>query len=738
MDSQVFQPGDGIIPALPLERFLPPLPGGILSGWLKDSLPEGGWVIDPLGSTPQVALEAARSGFRILTACNNPIVALMIQVLAQAPSRKEFESAISTLADSRRAGERLEVHLSALYQTICPVCRKTIQADAYLWKKGGSEPYARVLRCPECGANGEYPIENEDRAALAKPGNLALLRSRALERIGIPYAAQNPVIREVIESYPDRAFYTLFNLINRIEALPVPEERRRYLQALLISACDAGNSLWPYPAGKTRPRLIMTPGEYEEVNLWKTFQEAVSIWAGNPGKVEVTIYPALPRAKAGICLYPGRFPALGQLPDLLRPQAALAVIPYPNQAFWSYSAVWSGWIWGKDTASALHGVLGRQRFDTRWVGAVLTAAFHKLPAGIPFHAEIPEVTSGLLNAALAAGLAGGVGLEGIACEQESSLAQVSWSTGYKNEIPLPGSMTHLTRDMIADALLERGEAATYLQLSGSGLERLIQLGVLPAGSPRGYDDLLTRIQQAQKECFEDPAFLRCFGSRSPDSQGTWWLQKLDAQPVSLADRVEEAILAAAAGDHPVSIQDIQKKLNGQFHGFLTPQPSLVDAILRSYFHLSSERPGMLQPDPARLPAAFLPEMPGMTSLLEKLGRDFGYEITGGEFIDWKGDGKTLFRIFTVCDGRISRWMGEFRGKTGMDILLCPEARQELLFYKIFHNAPLLEALGNWRLIGFDQLRRIAANNDPLWALRDALSDPGKTPDGSPAQISFLP
>ncbi len=57
--------------------------------------------------------------------------------------------------------------------------------------------------------------------ALQRPGNLALLRSRALERVGISHAGENPVIREVLESYTERAFYTLFNLINRIEGLPV-------------------------------------------------------------------------------------------------------------------------------------------------------------------------------------------------------------------------------------------------------------------------------------------------------------------------------------------------------------------------------------------------------------------------------------------------------------------------------------------------------------------------------------
>jgi hypothetical protein len=738
MDRRVFLPGSGKIPELPLGRYLPPLPEGILSAWLSEQeIPRGSWVLDPLGSTPQVPLEAASSGYKVFCTCNNPVLALMLQVLADAPDRAYFQAVISDLADSRRAGERLEFHLNTLYQTVCPACKKIIQADTYLWRKGEDAPYSRVLDCPHCHTSGEFPLENEDHEALQRPGNLGLLRSRALERIGIPYAADNPVIRDVLECYPDRAFYALFNLINRIEALPVEEEKRRLLQALLLSACDAGTDLWPQPATRTRPRLINPPGEFREVNLWKAFQDAVENWVIQPERIELTIFPEMPGAQSGICLFPGRLASLSDFPPNVKSESALGVVPYPNQAFWSFSAVWSGWIWGKETASALHGVLGRQRFDSRWVGAVLTGSFSRLPKGIPFHAEIPEVTPGLLTATLAAGLAGGLRLEGIACEQESSLAQVTWESGHPNEVPLPGSISRFQRDTMTDALMERGEPATYLQLAGTGMERLIRMKLLPSGNPRSYDELLNRLQQAQKENFEDATFFKVYGSRAADSQGLWWLQKLETSPLSLADRLEGAILEQLKGKKAISIRELQGNLYESFPGFLTPTPGLIQMILDSYFISDPDQLAFLNADPEKLPGKFQEAIPEIELLLEKVAKALGLTTVLEPAITWRMDGKTLYRVFIACDGCLSPWVDQFREGHAANIILCPEARHELIFFKIARDPRLLEALGSWRLIGFEQLGRIAANNDPQWAFRDAMSDPGKTPDGQAAQISFL-
>jgi hypothetical protein len=142
---------------LPLERFLPPLPPAMFETWLKENITPGNWLIDPFGSNPALALEAARAGYRVLVTSNNPILTFMVETLASAPSAASFQSAIAELAASRRGTERLEVHLQALYESQCPACGRLIQATGFLWKKDEIKPYSRLISCPHCGASGEHP-----------------------------------------------------------------------------------------------------------------------------------------------------------------------------------------------------------------------------------------------------------------------------------------------------------------------------------------------------------------------------------------------------------------------------------------------------------------------------------------------------------------------------------------------------------------------------------------------------
>ena len=232
-------------------------------------------------------------------------------------------------------------------------------------------------------------------------------------------------------------------------------------------------------------------------------------------------------------------PSLGEIPAQANPAAALGVVPYPNQAFWSFSAVWSGWIWGKEAASALHGVLARQRFDSRWVGAVLTASFSRLPKGIPFHAEIPEVNPGYAHCCTGGRTGRRVEIEGIACEQELRI-----SPGHLGERAIQSSSHARIGGLGPTGYDDRCAFGTrgtcHLPATGRRRDGEMQFEWIcyPAGNPRNYEVISYRLQQAQKENFEDAAWFKVYGSRAADSQGLWWLQKLESSPISLADRLE--------------------------------------------------------------------------------------------------------------------------------------------------------------------------------------------------------
>ena len=108
----------------PLARFLPPIPEGVITSWLRSNIPPGAdtsqpvLVLDPFGASPRVALEAARAGYILLVAANNPITRFMLEIAAHPPTEDELRAALADLAASKKGDERLEPHIRSLYNQL--------------------------------------------------------------------------------------------------------------------------------------------------------------------------------------------------------------------------------------------------------------------------------------------------------------------------------------------------------------------------------------------------------------------------------------------------------------------------------------------------------------------------------------------------------------------------------------------------------------------------------------------
>ena len=236
----------GSSPPLPLGRFLPDCPDGVIAAWLQKETPAGSWVLDPFGSTPGTSIQAAKAGYRVLAAVNNPLLAFELQMLCQLPPRSEFQAAIAELASSRRADVRLETLIQSFYLTHCASCGREIQATTFIWKRGEKSPYARTYTCPFCGDEGIHPATEADAERLAPLLRAEPLhRARALEKAIAPDMDEDEKhnVEEALKNYPVRALVVLFNLLNKLDALPVNSPTRKLLQALLLPVLDAGTSL---------------------------------------------------------------------------------------------------------------------------------------------------------------------------------------------------------------------------------------------------------------------------------------------------------------------------------------------------------------------------------------------------------------------------------------------------------------------------------------------------------------
>ena len=363
--------------SLPLERYLPPCPLGVIPTWLKKNVAAGAWVVDPLGAHPFSAIQAAKAGYRILVARSNPLIRFTLEMIASAPKENDFASALNDLMRTQISGEILASHLQQLYETRCSGCNQIIQVRGYIWEKDHDLPRQRVYDCSQCGQKGDFPLSQFDLDLLARiDAQKNKTRARAKQRIAMGLESGGYGLDEALNCYPDRSIYFLMTLINKIEGQTLQPDQKKILQALLLSIMDTGNNLWHWPEKSYRPLTLNPPPEFYEQNLWLALQEASQLWTILDSPVMVTRWPDLPPETGGICLYQRSKTDLQELITQARPQALITNFARPNQAFLTFTVLWSGWLWGVQAVQQLHMALENRRYDWRWL-AGFAATFIK-------------------------------------------------------------------------------------------------------------------------------------------------------------------------------------------------------------------------------------------------------------------------------------------------------------------------------------------------------------------------
>ncbi len=743
---RAFIPGEGEMHDLPLARFLPPLPDGMVSAWLQQDVPAGAWLLDPIASTPRLALEAARAGYRVLVVSNNPILSFILEILAQAPTTADFQAAISELASSRRGEERIEAHFKSLYQTECPNCGRRIAAKAFIWRKDEPLPVKREVSCPYCKADGEFTVTALDLERLNLPGNPNLHQARALERISAPQDETREGAVEALRSYLPRPLYFITTLVNKIEGLAVSPERRLLLQALALSVCDKANALWPHPGGRSRPRQLTTPPEFREDNLWNAFEQAVVEWAGQPKPVALTHWPDLPPESGGICLFTGRLRQLLPLPSELTMHSAMAVLPRPNQAFWTLSAIWSGWLWGREAVKPLSSALERRRYDWQWHTTALHSAFSTLhrhvPEGFALHGWLPELVPGFLAAAMVAAEAAGFELNQAALAPEPEFAQVRWVASAAGKASASSrSPQRVIAEAVSAHLAERNEPSLYLPIYTAGMAALAENHLLPSHQGQLSYDTLSRIQGMVSTAFIDQTQFRRFDSRLKNIEsGWWWLTQppASAEP-PLADRVEMEVVKALIRRGPIHPVELMGELAEIFPGLLTPSMELIRECLESYAEMDQSSPPRWQLKATEQPATRRNDLRAVQVGLLRLGKRLGLRAEGEFPVRWQAaSGEAVLFLYPVVSGVISRALLMPEGAPERCVLVLPGSRSRLITYKMRRDPRLsAAAVAGWRFLKFRLLRDLLMRADLDEALFFELlaSDPPTLEDAT--QMSFF-
>jgi DNA-directed RNA polymerase subunit M/transcription elongation factor TFIIS len=737
-----FHPGTFPSNPGPLARYLPPLDEGVATAWLKERLSPGAWVLDPFGAAPQLALEAARAGFRVIVAANNPVSRMLLEMGARSAGLEQYQAALADLASSYKGQERIEPHIRSLYTTECANCSQPVTAEYFLWERSGAYPYARFYTCLRCGDSGERPTSQKDKDRASTFAKGGLNRTRALERV-VPTNDPNRVhAEEALSVYLPRALYALFTMINKMDTLETSPTRRNLLSALLLSACDQANALWAHPTSRERPRQLSIPSHFRENNVWLAMEQAAQVWVVGQPALPLAQWPKIGSEPSSITLFVGRLKDLASELSHIKIEAVLAALPRPNQAFWTLSALWAAWLWGREAVGPFKSVLSRRRYDWGWHTAALSSALSSLgpllEEGTPVLGLIGEAEPGFTSAALLAADSSGFTLEGVALRAESGQAQIHWQSAVSRTSPAypKSGLIQIAREAATSALQERGQPAGYLSIHTAALLALADQKALPrkqAGKvpEESAADLYSRLQNGLKETFTfRQGFLRFDGSENALDVGSWWTLDEENAALPLSDRIEVATWQVLQESDRLSLAELDEYLCELFPGLLTPNLDLILHCLHSYGEQEKAKGGKWRLRPQDSTDQRRNEVHNNQEMLFHLADRLGFsamQVEGAgkhnlapgfeRVLFWHDPGGALRYLFhitaTAAIGGIifQRWIqSSEQAKDFKQIIVLPGSRANLVSYKLKSDVRLEKEVGqSWTFLKYRHLRRLVEN-----------------------------
>ena len=713
MNNQPFIRGEPPKSTYPLQTCLPAHRPKVVNTWLKQLPTPGGIILCPFGSSPQVVLEAARSGYQVLTPVHNPILRFLIESLAHPPSREELSSALAKLASSYKGKERLQPLILSLYETECPQCSGKISASSFTWSRITQEPVQKTYRCSRCGEDTQGDVSSNDIQKALDFQENSPIHARALTRVAAPDDPIRFQVENALGSYTPRSVYALFSVLNKLTGSYLPAKETRLLEILLLHAFYRCSQPPDSQGQDDEPDEF-----YLEENVWFALEDTLDVWCGNEDPLPITTWPTLPPRSGGICLFPGRIRELiPQLSDI-QIQSMVMVFPKPTPSFWALSALWTGWLWGQEAAAPLRNILSIKNFDWPWmtkaIELTLSEIHEILPSGIPCFGLLPEIEIKSLLAAVSAASRAGFKLEKIALDPDLILGETFWIS-QKGIFDLKPSSDY--REIIRTAgfnlLQEAGEPKHTLSIYSAGM-----LSLVAEGFPEKDQDPIQYFPQLLKDYEDNIAYRQGF-LHYPDPEN-WWHQKLKPSSSPQSDRVEQQIVELLVKTNsPIPEREIFQHIYQNFPAQLTPREGLIQICLESYAQII---PGLISSwqlktneDPGRR----IQDLAEIEHLLIRIGEELGYSVnkksTPGRVIhlQWDKKGTSQCSFFISVSGLLGKLLEEQKNSAETRWIILPGSRAGLIHYKLKQNPPLAEIIEQgWGLVKFRHIRRLAEVSGP--------------------------
>jgi hypothetical protein len=738
--------------SLPLERFLQPLPADVLRQYLAAYTSPGELIVDPMTQTPSLLLTAASQGKRVIATNFNPINTLVVETVLTLPAPAEIDAATTQLGDSPKRGMPLRDHINQLYESSCHLCSSRVIVDHFVWDGEENRPVEKFYRCPSCGAEGQFPVEESDLASLRGIEGQGVHYWYLLEKLAQPHEPERQLAEELLQLYTPRSLYALTDISMKMESLFADSPLQGALRLILLSCLDTCSKLAAGPIPRATALRLHPPSRFVEYNVWHAFEEAYRavrrLAPASPMRLcsEVEDVVEGEGTEALVLTEP-----LRKLAATLPPASVSLVISAPQayyRPFWTLSYLWSAWLLGRQEAGLLKPLLRRRTMGWSWYRRTLASALTGLhrpmrPHGrMVFLLEEAGVTH-MANLVLA-GIGAAFKLERILYQPHeaqpprqpmSGVAGAYRLTFTRDDAPQPEPQLAQPEDLapalqraadsaIREVLRERGEAlhlswlhsAVYQRWARDGLLRQI---VAADEEVSAADFLDQQLRTVLEQGLEDQT-LELLPVTPGDVEGPqlWWLPDKGYPARPLSERVEHKVYQALHEGAELTAKRLEDSIYSRFPGLFTPGPGLLESCLESY-GLRDEESDRWTLRPEDDPESVARERENALSLLTRMGRHLGYEVvesTGhpskGIDVAWEEENapSCLFAVkHTTMFGDVLG-VGRKGPTEAQGYIVLTERRLELLRFRLDTELLLRRALatGKWQFIKLGNLRRLAS------------------------------
>jgi len=515
-------------------------------------------------------------------------------------------------------------------------------------------------------------------------------------------------VQEALQHYLPRSLYVLTSLISHVESLGLPARRQRALIGSILLACDAGNTLWGLREQRPRPKQLSTSDEFREQNLWSILEGAAAFWKPTGDPVPFVQWPNQPPESAGVCIYEGRLKQLAQEIRREIPIAAgIGSVPRPNQAFWTLSALWAGWLWGRAAVEPYRSALRRRRYDWTWNATALQAAFghlaELLPLGTPFFALLPEAEPAFLLAAMTAISTSGFDLKGLSLRTAEDPVQFVWERGERLRREVEPPRPEAIRQTIVDHLTQRCEPASYLNVEAVALEQLAQDHALHR-TGEDMEASLHRTRAVLEAALQGSGALVHISSGESFEAGSWGLGTWpDGE--TLSDRLEVILVSQLQKQPIASMRELEQESFRQLPGLFSPSRRAVMEILASYADQVGSGWRLREEDAA---ARRKEDVRNIAESIDRAGVRLGYKTRHeGNWRIWEENGEIARAFGVLASAIVAPALKAAAYPPERSMLVVPGGRIALIKFKLSLRTDLAEHLRGIRIGRFRLWRSLA-------------------------------